>query len=101
MKRLSPLLLLSLPVWLTVSASALAENGVHAVMYALIYDVQSLEITHAQVVGGYRNLDVCRKAMPSVVAASSSQLKSNERLRLDCSGGRPVEAVPLSRNPSA
>jgi len=102
LKSLKPLLVCVSPLlYPTVGATAPAEPGVYAVMYALIFDARSLEITHAQVIGGYHSLEVCRKAMPSVVSASSSQLKSNERLRLDCSGSRPAEAATAPRNPSA
>ena len=98
----TPLLCVALSVSLAAGADQPPEkNGVHAVMYALVYDAQSFEITHAQVIGGYPSLNVCRKAMTSVLAASSSQLKSNERLRLDCSGGRPVEPARVPRSPGA
>ena len=62
-------------------ASPQDSTTVLAVMYALTYDSKTLAITHAQVVGGYSNVDVCRDAMPKVLAAASSQLESGERLR--------------------
>ena len=60
--------------------------SVHAVMYEFTYDYKSLVITHAQVIGGYRSVELCRKAIPAVLATVAPQLSSRERARLECSG---------------
>jgi hypothetical protein len=69
------------------------SDAAQAVMYELTYNSQTLVITHAQVIGAYPSVDKCREAMPKVVAMASSQLDSNERMQLQCSGIRSPDGV--------
>ena len=94
---------------ITLSLAAPAEEpsasgAVHAVMYEYTYELGSLVITHAQVVGGYGSVDLCRKAMPAVLATVAPQLGAQERARLQCSGitaGEPGEAESSVQGSSA
>jgi hypothetical protein len=63
-----------------------AQHAVHAVMYAFSYDIQTLAITHAQVIGGYPSVDDCRHNMVKVSVAATDQLATGEQLQLQCSG---------------
>ena len=98
MRRLVPWLAL-----LCCAAACCAEpqkpTGVQAVMYAFTYNPQTLAITHAQVIGGYPSVDLCRQAMPKVAATGSLQLDAGEQMQLQCSGIRAPggEDTPASQ----
>jgi len=88
----------------TLSAMAIAEEttSLQAVMYALTFDAHTLNIRHAQVIGGYPSLAGCREAMARVRSLAAAQLKSDERLQLQCSGVRAADEEPhADRNTSA
>jgi len=81
--------------WLALPCCAAAlcaepekPTTVQAVMYASTYNAQTLAITHAQVIGGYPSVDLCRQAMPKVAATGSLQLDAGEEMQLQCSGIR-------------
>jgi hypothetical protein len=76
-------------------------DAAQAVMYELTYNSQTLAITHAQVIGAYPSVDKCREAMPTVVAMASSQLDTNERMQLQCSGIRLPDSVETPTEESA
>jgi hypothetical protein len=73
-------------------APALADD-IRAVMYEFTYNQQTLQITHAQVVGGYPSVDACREAMPRVSAVGGAQLDTDEKIQLECSGIREEQPV--------
>jgi hypothetical protein len=81
--------------WLALPCCAAALCGepekpiaVQAIMYAFTYNAQTLAITHAQVIGGYPSVDLCRQAMPKVAVTGSLQLDAGEEMQLQCSGIR-------------
>jgi hypothetical protein len=91
--------------WLALPCCAAALCGepekptsVQAIMYAFTYNAQTLAITHAQVIGGYPSVDLCRQAMPKVAATGSLQLDADEEMQLQCSGIRAPggEGTPAS-----
>jgi hypothetical protein len=87
MKRFIPwLVLLSCPLALCEEPEK--SNTVQAVMYEFTYNLQTLAITHAQVIGGYPSVDECRAAMPKVAAMGSPRLEAAEQMQLQCSGIR-------------
>jgi len=71
-----------------VKPQPVKPDAVQAVMYEFTYNAQTLVITHAQVVGGFPSLDLCREAMPRVAATGSPQLDPGEQMQLQCSGIR-------------
>jgi hypothetical protein len=75
-------------------------DSVQAVMYEFTYNAQTLVITHAQVVGGFPSVDLCREAMPRVAATGSVQLDAGEQMQLQCSGIRaPGASEPPASEP--
>ena len=87
MKRLLPsIALLSCPV--AFCEEPVKADSVQAVMYEFTYNAQTLVITHAQVIGGFPSVDLCREAMPKVAATGSLQLEAGEQMQLQCSGIR-------------
>jgi len=97
--------------WCALTLSLPAQSEVppagveiHAVMYEFTYELRSLVITHAQVVGGYASVELCRQAMPAVLATVAPQLGAQERARLQCSGitaGDPGDAESSGHGSSA
>jgi hypothetical protein len=86
----------------TAASGAPPQVTVHAVMFELTYNAQTLEVTHAQVVGGYPSVDACKEAMPKVVAVGAPQLDQGEQMQLECSGirsGTELESPPSAGAP--
>jgi hypothetical protein len=71
---------------ITYSEARSEEAPVRAVMYEFTYNEETMTITHAQVVGGYPAVEVCRLAMPKVMSAGSVDLAEHERIQLQCAG---------------
>jgi hypothetical protein len=76
-----------------------AKSAVHAIMYEFTYDMQTLAITHAGVVGGYPSVDECRQNMSKVGVYATAQLDKGEQLQLQCSGIK--EPMPSEDEPAA
>jgi hypothetical protein len=92
MKRFIPwLTLLSCP--LALCDEPAKSDTVQAVMYEFTYNLQTLAITHAQVVGGYPSVDECRAAMPKIVTMGSPHLEAGEQMQLQCSGIRAPDGT--------
>ena len=98
-KRFLPsIALLSCPV--AFCDEPVKVDSVQAVMYEFTYNAQTLVITHAQVIGGFPSVDLCREAMPRVAATGSVQLDAGEQMQLQCSGIRsPGATEPPASEP--
>jgi hypothetical protein len=60
------------------------ENvGVHSVMFYMTIN-EKLEITHAQVIGGYADQESCRRAVAIVSTIAADQLKPGETPEFLC-----------------
>ncbi len=57
---------------------AAKPEEVRAVMFFVTVDKNTGIWTHAQVIGGYKDNDACRRAVPNVKAAASSSLAATD-----------------------
>jgi len=71
---------------------------VKAVMYEFEYDLTTLEIKHAQVVGGWPSDEACKDAMPKVLAMATPGLEPNTQMELQCS---TVHSHPAQEDPKS
>ena len=58
---------------------------IHAVLFLLTFNSQTLEITHAQVIGGYPTLEDCRGKLSAAMAMIAPELTAGELPQLECS----------------
>jgi hypothetical protein len=65
----------------------MSDALIHAVMFLLTYTADGA-ITHAQVIGGYADLDACKTHLPGAAAAITPELKDGEQPEIFCQGLR-------------
>ncbi len=58
----------------------------HAVMFLIEFETKNGAIRHAQVIGGYIDMDQCRDAMKGVLATVAPQIESTLMPELHCLG---------------